>query len=255
MCVKWLIRMYLDKLLLSLEYCNTLQHTATHCTTLHHTTQHYTTLQHTATHRSKLLLSLRLRFSAWAMTRLCVWDMTVCDMCVKHDSVMCERQDSFMCVTRFIQHTAAATQCNTHHTLQHTTTHTPHCNTWQHTATHCNTYVRRDSFVCVFAQYCNITLQHTATHTPHCITLQHTATHMCDAIYSCATWHNTVLLAAKNSKDWTWLGHVCDMTHSYMSSHNAALFPKKQKNRCETEPHTNRLQFHWEKDALLVNEW
>jgi len=70
------------------------------------------------------------------------------------------------------------THCNT---LQHTATH---CNTWpilQDTATHCNTgksccrcyaWTWMVSFG-VLQAHCN-TLQHTAT---HCNTLQHTATH------------------------------------------------------------------------------
>jgi len=57
-----------------------------------------------------------------------------------------------------------------------------HCNTLQHTATHCNTLrSRRRQTVQHTATHCN-TLQHTATHSAHggdrqCNTLQHTATH------------------------------------------------------------------------------
>jgi len=62
---------------------------------------------------------------------------------------------------RFSQHAGTA-HCNT---LQHTATH---CRTLgQHTATHCNTLQHT-------ATHCRTLGQHTAT---HCNTLQHTATH------------------------------------------------------------------------------
>jgi len=37
---------------ISVHHCNTLQHTAAHCSTLQHTAAHCSTLQHTATHWS-----------------------------------------------------------------------------------------------------------------------------------------------------------------------------------------------------------
>jgi len=80
---------------------------------------------------------------------------------------------------------ATSTHCNT---LQHTVTHCNHCNKLQQTAmswdilwvfataTHCNTWQHT-------ATHCN-TLQHTATHRN---TLQHTVTHMQHAATHCNT--------------------------------------------------------------------
>jgi len=110
-------------------------------------------------------------------------------------------------VCNTLQHTA--THCNTHvacnincntdiqqHAMPHmltasyyTATHTlpatrrhPHCNTLQHTATHCNPHI-----ACKRTHpHCN-TLQHTAT---HCNTLQHTATH-CTPHIACNTQTST----------------------------------------------------------------
>jgi len=73
-----------------------------------------------------------------------------------------------------------------------------HCNTVQHSATHCNMWaIVCEIHLCGLSGDCN-TLQHTATHcnTPqhtatHCNTLQHTATH-CNALQHTATHCNTL---------------------------------------------------------------
>jgi len=78
----------------------------------------------------------------------------------------------------------------------------PHCNTLQHTATHCNTLQLEARHT---APHCN-TLQHTATHcnalqlearhtAPHRNTLQHTATH-CNLRRD--TLHHTVWITIDN---------------------------------------------------------
>ena len=93
-----------------------------------------------------------------------------------------------------LQHTA--THCNVHLTqglftplqivkvsLQHTATH---CNTLQHTATHYNTLHLHCNALQRIATHCN-TLQHTASRCTHCNALQHTATH-CNTLHK-KTWH------------------------------------------------------------------
>ena len=87
-----------------------------------------------------------------------------------------------------LQHTA--THCNTlvltcalfqiGNTLQHTTTH---CNTMQHTATHCNTWQHTPTLQhiathCNTLQYTAEILQHTATHCTSLGTLQHATTYV-----------------------------------------------------------------------------
>jgi len=84
----------------------------------------------------------------------------------------------------YVPSSRAATHCNT---LQHTTTHCFLCTMFphqelQHTATHYNTLQHTVSYVlCSLIKSCN-TLQHTATHDFLCTMfphqdLQHTATH------------------------------------------------------------------------------
>jgi len=92
---------------------------------------------------------------------------------------------------RHLTYTCSDAHCNT---LQHTATHcstlqraVTHCNTLQHTATHCSTLQRA-------VTHCN-TLQHTAT---HCNTLQHTAVH-CNAQQHTATNYNIQQYTATRS--------------------------------------------------------
>ena len=83
-----------------------------------------------------------------------------------------------------------ATHCNT---LQHTATHcTTHCSTLQHTETHCNTLQHTAQHT---AAHCN-TLQHTAT---HCDTLQHTVPR-CTSLHRAATqWNMTIIRISQKS--------------------------------------------------------
>jgi len=57
--------------LLSIRYCNTLQHTATHCITLQHTATHCNTLHHTATHCNTMARSQEiLRVSVTSLSTI-----------------------------------------------------------------------------------------------------------------------------------------------------------------------------------------
>jgi len=131
-----------------------------------------------------------------------------------------------------------ATQCNTlqhiatHKDIPHGGTRRAHCNTLQHTATHCNTlqHTRR------IARWDSDTLlQHTATHcqtqdVPHvgtwradCNTLQHTATH-CNALQHTAT-HKTYRTLA--------LGELSSNSCSLSMSMN------KSRHNMDQSRHTN----------------
>jgi len=63
-----------------------------------------------------------------------------------------------------------------------------HCNTFQHTATHCTSHEGLVAYWMPRASTLCRTLQHTAT---HCNTLQHTATH-CNTLQHTATHCNTL---------------------------------------------------------------
>ena len=97
-----------------------------------------------------------------------------------------------------------------------------HCNTLQHTATHCNSthLVGYDINARVVTNNLPNTLQHTAT---HCTTLQHTATaHTSSEITSMRGLSRTIWAIASISlrlKTWRtrkWVTHTCHMTHSYL---------------------------------------
>ena len=186
---------------ISLEGCNTLQHSLTkcdiswaRCKTLQHSRQnvisrqHCTrcnTLQHTATLSRQDLISLQ-HAATHCNTR-------------KKGCFLSRPLEPFRSVTQYAklgfepwvrgkgsgvvggdvgetQHRAtpcsrlqrSPTHCNSLQHTQQAATHYTHCSALPLTATHCNTLQHRES-----APHCN-TLQHT---TAHCITLQHTATH------------------------------------------------------------------------------
>jgi len=149
-----------------------LRHTAAHCNTLQHTTTQWKSLQHIVTHYSRIgKASWPTRFSH-PVADCCrvlqtvaviprVWAyMNESYRTATHCNTLQQDGKSELANVWVMSHIWKATHCNTH------------CNTLQHTATHCNRMGRASWPTC---ESCHTyERQHTAT---HCNTLQHTATH------------------------------------------------------------------------------
>ena len=122
------------------------------------------------------------------------------------------------------QTTSTATKCNTlqHSLVQHTATHTTHCNTLntlQHSAG-----IRRP------ATHCN-TRQHTATHgntrqhtAAHCCTRQHTATH-CNSLQHTAKLGNALQHTATYCNT---LHPTCSSAHDGIGKIPHSIFSAKE---------------------------
>ena len=133
-------------------HCNTLQHTATHCNTLPHTATHCNTLQHTATHyicsRQSPQVCVRM------CTCMCMYvrkRVRVCAYaCVLHVQLLSRINTNMfkstnvcvcaMYVSIYLYVCMYICMSYSHARSKHATTHCKHCNTPQHTATHCNTH-------------------------------------------------------------------------------------------------------------------
>ena len=137
-----------------IEYCNTLQHTATHCNTLQRTATHCNTLQRTTTHYIILYNTANTFNALKIMSSACIEYINTSD----------------------IGHMGCA------HTLTHTQSHT-------HTHTLESIHIQyMQVCMCWFALNILAVLHHSAT---HCNALQHTATH-CNALQRTATHCNTL---------------------------------------------------------------
>jgi len=131
-------------------YCNTLQHTATHCNILQHTAMQ---ISHWNTSKKSVLQCVALH----SKENLCV---------------------ALCCRWHLIYKKLTATY------LPLTATH---CNTLQHTATHCYAdftleYKKR---MCIARECCRLHLNYKKNTPAHCNTLQHTALQ----ISRCNCWY------------------------------------------------------------------
>jgi len=119
---------------LALCHCNTLQHTATHCNTLQHTATHNVKLLHTSNHSPTCIFTyLEISIYTYVCICTCMYIHIYISSCIYirifAGAYICNKHISFSNVIDlftifiFIQFVCITT----------------HCNTLQHTATHCST--------------------------------------------------------------------------------------------------------------------